>query len=235
MNVLVTGASRGIGNELGKFFSEKAAVLFLLSRDEKKLSELKTECEKINPKAKIVLLPFSLEDEKSFGEIKSVVDTEVNHLDILINNAGYLVNKPFAQISNADLRKVYEVNVFGPFKLIQTLSNLFGVEKKSHIVNIGSMGGVQGAAKFAGLSAYSSSKMALAGLSECLAEEFKEKNVSVNCLTLGAVETEMLSEAFPGYKAPHSAKEMASFIGHFAISAAKFMNGKIIPVAISTP
>jgi NAD(P)-dependent dehydrogenase (short-subunit alcohol dehydrogenase family) len=97
------------------------------------------------------------------------------------------------------------------------------------------MGGVQGSAKFAGLSAYSSSKAALCTLTECLAEELKLENISVNCLALGAVQTEMLSKAFPGYRAPLSASEMAEFIVQFARSGHYYFNGKILPVSSTTP
>lgn len=236
MNVLITGASKGIGYELGKHFAFLGAkTIFLLSRNKEKITFLKAECEKINDKVNIVLLPFSLEEDGSFDAINNVIVKNVNHLDIVINNAGFLLNKPFEKISVNEIRKIYEVNVFGPFRLIQTLLKFLGGELKTHIVNIGSMGGIQGQSKFAGLSAYSSSKMAIAGLSECLAEELKDKNISVNCLALGAVNTEMLNEAFPGYKAPLEATEIAVFIADFCINGHKFINGKIIPVAMSTP
>jgi NAD(P)-dependent dehydrogenase (short-subunit alcohol dehydrogenase family) len=75
----------------------------------------------------------------------------------------------------------------------------------------------------------------LACLTECLAEEFKEKNIAFNCLALGAVQTEMLVEAFPGYKAPLTAEEMAEFIMSFSLDGQKYLNGKIIPVSMSTP
>ena len=97
------------------------------------------------------------------------------------------------------------------------------------------MGGFQGSAKFAGLSAYSSSKAAVVGLTECLAEELKDKDIFVNCLAIGAVQTEMLSEAFPGYEAPVSPKQMAEYIFDFAIKGSQFYNGKILPVSSSTP
>lgn len=236
MTVLITGASRGIGYELAKYFaSRQAAVILLLSRNKEKLHELKNECHAISPGTQVVELPFDLGEEKDYVEIAERVTVEISHLDIFINNAGHLVNKPFDKITAYDLQKVYAVNVFGPFRLIQLLLPLMGINTKSHIVNIGSMGGVQGSAKFQGLSAYSSSKMALAGLTECLAEEFREKNISVNCLALGAVSTEMLAEAFPGYKAPLSAEEMAEFIGDFSLKGHKFFNGKILPVALTTP
>jgi short-subunit dehydrogenase len=236
MNVLITGASRGIGYELANYFcSAGVEKLFLLSRNKEKIAELKKNCLHKNAAENIIPLNFDLADPNSFSEITKIVSSEVSHLDILINNAGYLVTRPFENISYPELEKMYRVNVFGPYALTQSLLQVLGGKQKSHIVNIGSMGGVQGSAKFAGLSAYSSSKMALAGLSECLAEEFKDKNISVNCLAIGAVKTEMLEEAFPGYTPPHTAKEMAEFIGDFAIRGHKFFNGKIIPVAVSVP
>jgi len=105
----------------------------------------------------------------------------------------------------------------------------------SHIVNISSMGGFQGSAKYAGLSYYSASKAALACLTECLANEFKEYGISMNCLALGSVQTEMFEEAFPGYKAPVDVKQMAEFISGFALTGHKFFNGKILPVAVGNP
>ena len=130
------------------------------------------------------------------------------------------VNKPFLELTLADQEYVYKVNVFSVMSLIQRLLPMMDENSRSHIVNISSMGGFQGSAKFAGLSAYSSSKAALACLTECLAEEFKDKNISFNCLALGAVQTEMLNEAFPGYQAPVSAPEMASYISDFVLNTA---------------
>ena len=160
---------------------------------------------------------------------------EVNHIDFIIHNAGSLVNKPFESITFDELQKVYQVNVFAPYYLTQQLLSVLGKEQKSHVVNISSMGGFQGSAKFAGLSAYSSSKAAVVGLTECLAEELKDKDIFVNCLAIGAVQTEMLSEAFPGYEAPVSPKQMAEYIFDFAIKGSQFYNGKILPVSSSTP
>jgi 3-oxoacyl-[acyl-carrier protein] reductase len=97
------------------------------------------------------------------------------------------------------------------------------------------MGGIQGSAKFPGLSAYSSSKGAVLTLTELLAEEFKETGPSFNALALGAVQTEMLEEAFPGYKAPVSAIEMAEYVMNFALNGQKLYNGKILQVSSSTP
>jgi len=144
--------------------------------------------------------------------------------------------KAFEKITAKELHYIYATNVFVPFQLIQKLLPVLGKKNKSHIINISSMGGIQGISKFPGLSAYSSSKAALAGLTECLAEEFKDKkNISINCLALGAVQTEMLAKAFPGYKAPLQPKQMANFIVDFALTGHQYFNGKIIPVSSTTP
>ena len=236
MNVFITGASKGIGKELALFFAANGARnLFLLSRDQKKLNQTKSACEKYNKSTKVVLLPFSLGEEATYQQIATTVKKYCVHIDILINNAGYLVNKKYADITRKDMEDCYNVNVFGPYFLTQSLLGIMGGKKRTHVVNIGSMGGFQGSSKFAGLSAYTSSKMALVGVTECLAEELKTRNISVNCLAIGAVSTEMQKEAFPGYKAPHTPKEMAAFIGDFSINGSNFFNGKIIPVAVSTP
>jgi NAD(P)-dependent dehydrogenase (short-subunit alcohol dehydrogenase family) len=97
------------------------------------------------------------------------------------------------------------------------------------------MGGFQGSAKFPGLAAYSVSKGALSILTECLSVELSDKNIKANALCLGAVQTEMLEEAFPGIEAPLSAKEMGNYISNFAIEGSAFYNGKILPVALEDP
>ncbi|MGB5693734.1 MAG: SDR family oxidoreductase, partial [Flavobacteriaceae bacterium] len=154
-------------------------------------------------------------------------------VDILINNAGSLVNKPFMETSIEEFVGVFQVNVFGVAGLIQTIVPYMG--KSGHVVNISSMGGIQGSAKFPGLSAYSSSKGALITLSELLAEEFKETGPMFNALALGAVQTEMLEEAFPGFKAPVTALEMAEYIKRFAQEGNLYFNGKVLQVSNSTP
>ena len=86
------------------------------------------------------------------------------------------------------------------------------LSSSSHVVNISSIGGLANTSKFPGLSAYSSSKGALNILTEMLAEEYKETSIKFNTLALGAVQTEMLEEAFPGYNAPISPNEVSKFI-----------------------
>ena len=145
------------------------------------------------------------------------------------------MNKPFEELNIREWKEVYETNVFAVVSTIRTLLPLFESKTLNHILNISSMGGFQGSIKFKGLSAYSSSKAALVGITECLAEEFKDRKISVNCMCLGSVQTEMFEQAFPEYTAASTPEKTAKLIGDFAIEGAAFFNGKIIPVSNSTP
>jgi len=227
MNIIVTGASRGIGFELVKQFLNAGHIVFCLTRNLEPLKAI------VHANLKSISTDLSSQD--SMNAAVTFIKNEVSSIDCIINNAGLLVNKPYEVISYDELQKVYQVNVFAPYYLTQQLLTLLGKQSKAHVVNISSMGGFQGSAKFPGLTAYSSSKAAVVGLTECLAEELKEKNISVNCLAIGAVQTEMLAEAFPGYQAPLSPKQMAEYIFDFSLKGHQYYNGKILPVSSSTP
>lgn len=236
MNIIVTGASRGIGYELVKLLSaDSNHTVIAISRNAQKLDQLKKECTSLNTSSKVIPIVCDLADKNAVEGLFSEIKKQVKTIHVLINNAGAIVNKPFAEITSQDLEYVYNVNVFAVVRLIQGILPIMDKDQRSHIVNISSIGGFQGSLKFSGLSAYSSSKAALVCLTECLAEEFKEKNIAFNCLALGATQTDMLNEAFPGYKAPVTAKQMAEYIAHFSLTAHQHMNGKIIPVSLSNP
>ena len=234
MNIIITGASRGIGRETVKAFAKHGNHrIIAISRNSEKLEILKSECRALNPGSEVV--PFSADiTSHDFSDRLLPVFTKFESgIDILINNAGGIINKPFLQMSDEDFNYLFDINVKSVFRLIRLLYKRFS--KQAHIINIGSMGGYQGSSKFPGLSLYSASKGAVAILTEVMAEEFKGDGISVNCLAIGAVQTEMLESAFPGYKAPLSSEEMASFIVDFAINGKKYFNGKILPVSVSTP
>lgn len=234
MNIVVTGASRGLGFELVKSFAaDSSNHIIAISRNKEKLFELKDVCEQASPECNIYPISFDLEDFDKYSDLSVEILGLVPQINILINNAGKLVNKPFEKLLNADFDAMFNVNIKSAFFLTQLL--VTALAKDAHIINISSMGGFQGSAKFPGLSLYSASKSALAVLTECMAEEFKEKNIKANCLALGAVQTEMLESAFPGYKAPVTATEMAAYIKNFALTGHKFYNGKILPVSVTTP
>lgn len=222
-NVIITGTSSGIGLELVKTYSKEGFKVISLSRSDLSVKSLNG----------VRHINFDITDEKSVDNLIHIIKNEFKNIDILINNAGKLVNKPFEDISRDDLYSVFDVNVFGVFNLIQKLLPFF--KKNSHVVNISSVGGLVGSSKFPGLTAYSSSKGALNILTEVLAEEFAESGPKFNSLSLGSVNTPMLKEAFPGYSATVNPNEMASFIFNFANTASNIFNGKVIPVSSTNP
>ena len=224
-NVVITGTSRGIGFELAKQFAEEGHNVLAISRNTQPL-------EKVNHK-NIKVISVDISNTDDLQKVKDFVDTNWKKVDILINNAGKLVNKPFTDLTSQDFLEVYKVNVFAVVETIQILIPF--LSKGSHVVTVSSMGGIQGSMKFPGLAAYSSAKGAVITLSELLAEEYKEQQIAFNVLALGAVQTEMLEEAFPGYEAPLSAKEMADYLFNFATTGNKFYNGKVLQFSSSTP
>ena len=223
-NIISTGTSRGLGYELALQFAAAGHNVLALSR---KIPQALIE------NANITCLSVDLSDESSFAQVQDFLEHTWKHADIVIHNAGALLHKPFTQITAEEFERIYKVNVFGVAALNRLALPYMG--KGSHVVTISSMGGVQGTVKFAGLSAYSSSKGAVITLSELLAEEYKEQGISFNVLALGSVNTEMLREAFPGYEAPLSASEMAEYIFNFALTGNKFYNGKVLQVSSTTP
>lgn len=223
--VLVTGTSRGIGFELSKLLADAGHKVLALSRNEKPIKKLGHE--------NIETFSFDISEPSDREKLEHYLIKNTIEVTALINNAGKLVNKPFMETTDAEFKSVYDVNVFGVAALTRLV--LPFMPKSGHVLTISSMGGVQGSAKFPGLSAYSSSKGAVITLTELLAEEFKETGPSFNVLALGAVQTEMLEEAFPGYAAPLSAGEMAAYIMDFALNGQKLYNGKLLQVSSSTP
>lgn len=224
-NIVITGTSRGIGYELVALFTNAGHNVLALSRNEVPVSGMEI--------SNCYCFPCDITDERDVKKAATFIKDKWERVDVLINNSGYLVNKPFAKLKKADFEHSYDVNVFGAASMIQAM--LPFMDDRSHVVNISSMGGVQGSVKFPGLAAYSSSKAAIIALTEVLAEEYKEKGPSFNALALGAVQTEMLEEAFPGFKAPLTAKEMGYYIMDFALTANAYFNGKVLEVSSTTP
>jgi len=229
MNIIINGGSRGIGKEVVLYLAKDTTnQVIVTGRNEEILNTLAASSANVHP----VAVDLSVLNEQS-GILRDKIEHHFKKIDVLINLAGTLVAKEFMEISDDEARVMMETNFFGTASFIRIVKPL--MQDGAHIVNISSMGGYQGSVKFRGLSYYSASKAAIACLTECLAEEFRSSGISVNCLALGAVQTEMLKEAFPGYKAPVDVAEIARFISYFALNGHKFMNGKIIPVALSTP
>ena len=225
--IVVTGASRGIGLELVKKLAASGHRVLALSRNIASIDPV------LGNKEQVTFLETDITTGAGIKRVVGFVEENWNEVDIVIHNAGALLHKPFKETTSEDFLNIYQVNVFAVAELTRRLDPF--LVGGSHVVAISSMGGIQGSMKFAGLAAYSSSKGAVITLMELLAEEYKERGVSFNALALGAVQTEMLKEAFPDYEAPVTAEEMATYISEFALKGHKLFNGKVLQVSNSTP
>ena len=226
-NIVVVGASRGIGKELVLNLAKNPNhTVFAIARFSNGISQYADM-----PNVHAFSMDLGSSDVKS--QITSLFSA-IENVDVLINNAGTLVNKPFLELTSANFQDSYQVNVIGVMETVQAFVPKM-IENGGHIVNISSIGGFQGSVKFPGLTAYSTSKAAVVSFTEMFAEEYKDTKIKTNCLCLGSVQTEMLEEAFPGFKAPLSAEKMAEYIADFSLNAHQWMHGRIIPVSLTTP
>ena len=224
-NIIVTGASKGIGFELVKQLTANGHQVLALSRNIDTLAKIQHK--------NLSTIATDISKTEHLQEVVIFVSSHWKQVDVIIHNAGKLINKPFAETTINNFLEVYKVNVFAIAELTRLLVPF--LKSGSHVLGISSMGGIQGSMKFPGLAAYSSSKGALITLFELLAEEYKEQGIAFNTLALGAVQTEMLTQVFPDYKAPTTATEMASYIADFSVSGNQFYNGKTLQVSSSTP
>ena len=223
-HIIITGTSRGIGFELAQIFADQGHKVLALSRNTRPILALNH--------SNIATFSCDLCKKDDYAKVEEFI-AEWDQVDVLVNNAGALLNQPFLETTTEDFEAIYRVNVFAVAELTRIM--LPKMPKDGHVVTISSMGGIQGSVKFPGLSAYSSSKGAVITLTELWAEEFKDSGPSFNVLAIGAVQTEMLSEAFPGYQAPLTAQQMANYIKDFALTGHQFYNGKVLQVSSSTP
>lgn len=230
--VVVTGASTGVGRATAKVLVQQhACTVIAVARNERQLDELARECK--DAAGSIQPLAIDLAEQGAVAKVKQVVAGR--RLHGVMNNAGRFIKRAFGEWTAEDAQHLFLLNATVPLLLAQALAAELQGDPPGHVLNIGSMGGFQGSVKFPGLAAYSASKAALTNLTECIAEELKNHQVRCNCVCLGAVDTAMLREAFPDYKAPVGPIEVGEYLAHFVLEGHKLFNGKVLPLAISTP
>ncbi|MFH0759658.1 MAG: SDR family oxidoreductase [Bacteroidota bacterium] len=236
MVIIITGASRGIGEALAYTCTESDHTVILISRNRSRLERVADTCNARAGKILAHALPFDLTELSGLEEVfTSRLKGITRRVDGLVNNAGQLIRKPFIRISDPEAKTLFDANFFAPAQLIRICLPFMKDSELGHVVNITSMAGYQGSEKFSGLSYYSASKAALGSLTECLAEELKEEGIRVNACAIGSVQTEMLAEAFPEFKAPLNPLKMAAYLKWFLLEGSAFFNGKVLPVSLSTP
>jgi NAD(P)-dependent dehydrogenase (short-subunit alcohol dehydrogenase family) len=184
----ITGASKGLGLELAKKLLAEGFKVAATSRSEDALVKVLG-----NSSEKFLPLEMDLVDEKS---VKNAIDKTINHfktIDVLVNNAGYGLLGALEELTDAESRKNYEVNVFGLLNVIRNTMPILRANKSGHIFNISSVGGYYG--EFPGWGIYCSTKFAVAGLTESLAAEVKSFGVHATIVYPGYFRTDFLKDS----------------------------------------
>ena len=186
-NVLITGASSGIGRETALLFAKEGADLCLVARRRKELSKVAKECQAFGATA--LDLPADITDEVQVKKMARECIASVKKIDILINNAGYGKYGPFATTPIDEWDQMWKVNVRGAVLVTQAILPSMIAAKSGHIVNISSIHGIQTSAN---ASAYCATKFAVTGLTEVLAKELWKDGIKVSTVCPGGVLTPFL-------------------------------------------
>ena len=222
--VLITGGGSGIGEACAAEFHRGGRPIVIVGRT---LSRLKAAARALGGADRVLALAGDAGDEGFARRVFAAARKRFGAVDILVNNAAWLVKKSFLDTTAAEWDAVMRTNLRGPF----LFSREFLRSPGRVIVNIGSLGGVQGTTKFPGLSAYTVSKYGITGLTAALAVEARPLGVSVFCVAPGAVDTAMLRKAAPGLKAGALPIDIARIVAELAESADPgLLSGAIIPL-----
>lgn len=183
-NVVIIGATGGIGEEVAKMMKNSKANLFLTGRDEAKLKALG---EKTGAKTYVL----DISDEKAVNAVSEKIHAEIGQADILINAAGIGIVKPFDTLTYEDFDRTISANLRGPFNLLKAFLPAMKAAKKGLIVN---MPGVLGKTPMAGASIYAASKYGLNGMLKSVREELRRTEVRITNIYLGGVDTSFWEE-----------------------------------------
>jgi NAD(P)-dependent dehydrogenase (short-subunit alcohol dehydrogenase family) len=210
---IITGTSRGIGKATATLLTSKGATVIGCSR----YGNTDFTCDISKP--------------DDISRLFDHVHTRYGRLDILVNNAAQFIGNPFMTLSLSDWDHLYQTNVRSVIQCCQLAFSLMDHHRGGSIINISSLAGFQGAEKFPGFSAYSTTKSAITGLTESLAVEGKPYHIRVNAIAPGAVDTQMLHDAAPNLKTSTTPEDIAHLIAFLADSTcSSHITGSIIPV-----
>lgn len=220
---IVTGASRGIGRAVAIELAARGARVALAARDEQRLQANVAEIEARGGRA--LAVPMDVGDEPSVAALFERTAEALGPINVLVNSAGAVANRPFAEMDSATWDHVLAVNLRGTFLCCRAAFRAMIPQGGGAIVNLSSLSGVRGVEKFPGLSAYNTSKFGVAGLSEILAVEGRPHHIRVIAVSPGAVDTEMLRAAAPHLKADMTPEELARIIAFLVGPDARPLSG----------
>jgi 3-oxoacyl-[acyl-carrier protein] reductase len=180
---LITGASGGIGKELARVLVEYDAEVCISGRNVEELNELK---ESLGDKCHIV--PCDLSNKNEISELVSKSEEVLGQIDILVNNAGITKDNIFLRMSDQEWEDVLNINLNSTFNILKLITKGMVKRKYGRIINISSVVGATGGA---GQVNYAASKAGLIGLTKSLSQELATRNITVNCIAPGFIETPM--------------------------------------------
>jgi NAD(P)-dependent dehydrogenase (short-subunit alcohol dehydrogenase family) len=184
--VLVTGASRGIGRSVALRFGEEGARVALVARTENELLQTASLLEKAG--SRTVAIPADIRDRGGAEACVERVEAELGPVDVLVNNAGVFLWRPFLALSVEEWDLVIATNLTGAANFCRAVLPGMIERRRGRIVNVSSIHGMRGEAN---LAAHSAAKFGLIGLTQSLAREFREFNIAVNAVCPGTVENKL--------------------------------------------
>ena len=188
--VLITGASSGIGLTVAHKLADAGAHVLLVSRTKETLEEVKAEIEAKGGSASV--FPCDLNDLDSIDEVSKQILASVDHIDILINNAGRSIRRAVHESAERchDFERTMQLNYFGAVRLVMNILPQMMIRRDGHIINISSIGVLANATRF---SAYVASKAALDAFSRCLSAEVLKHKISITSIYMPLVRTPMIA------------------------------------------
>lgn len=205
--VLITGGSSGIGLETARALRERGARVAIAARGKDRL-------ERVAEEIKAAAIPADVSDEKQvIAMVNRAIDL-LSGLNVVINNAGFGMFSPLAEVAMEDMEKVFRTNVFGAAMVAREAARHFVQQDYGNIINIGSTAATKG---FAGGSTYVASKFALRGMTECWRAELRKYNIRVTQINPSEVLTEFADNAGRDQKASDR-KLRPSEIAHLIVS-----------------
>ncbi|RVJ90250.1 3-oxoacyl-[acyl-carrier-protein] reductase [Sinorhizobium meliloti] len=229
---LVTGASGGIGEEIARMLHAQGAVVGLHGTRVEKLETLANTLGE-----RVQIFPANLSDRAEVKALGEKAEADLGGVDILVNNAGITKDGLFVRMSDEDWDNVIEVNLTAVFRLTRELTHPMMRRRFGRVVNITSVVGVTGNP---GQANYCASKAGMIGFSKSLAQEIATRNVTVNCVAPGFIESAMtgklndkqkegIMSAIP-MRRMGSGAEVASAVAYLASNEAGYVTGQTIHV-----
>lgn len=233
---LITGGTRGIGKEIAYTLAEKNYDIIINYRTEnEELMKLKKEIEQ--KRVRCLLLKG---DVSNFEDCKKLVEeaiNRINHIDVLVNNAGITKDMLLMRMKPEDFNEVINVNLIGTFNMTKNVINYMMKERKGRIINVSSVVGISGNA---GQTNYAASKAGIIGFTKSLAKEVASRNILVNAIAPGFIQTDMtnilkenvkdeIAKTIP-LKRMGTAKDVANVVKFLVSEDSSYITGQVIQV-----